>query len=194
MTIRFHLGVILLFSILASACTNELESTDYGAFWGGGTSPLVISVKDEPISKATGRLSGTSFTDGSNLGVFLTTMDGTPYDNLSYENIKYTAEGEGDGQVWNFDPLTPVMLSGTKGKVYAYYPRQTSGVSLTALPISNDGTDWMYTASPATNVNIVNPSATLTMQHAMTILRVSVVGADANAAGTVSRLTLNGTG
>ena len=131
---------------------------------------------------------------GSEIGVFLTSYDGASYDNKGYENIKYTATGTGADQSWATDEQSPVILSMTKAKVYGYYPRQESGVSLNSITISNDGNDWMYTPSPASNVSIVNPSALLRMKHAMTIIRVKVLAGSELSSGTVSRIALDGAG
>ena len=161
---------------------------------GGGNTPLQISVNESFITKATGQTSGTSLASGAEIGVFVTTSDGASYDAKDYSNIKYTATGEGVGQTWAFDENTPVMLSSTKGKAYAYYPRQASGVSLNSITISNDGNDWMYTPTASSEVSVLNPTANLSMEHAMTIIRVKVVAANAESDGTISSLTLDGTG
>ena len=126
--------------------------------------------------------------------MFVTASDGASYDSQDYNNIKYTATGTGVGQTWAYDVNTPVLLSKTKGKVYAYYPRQTTGVSLNAITIYNDGNDWMYTPSASPEVSMLNPTAQLEMKHAMTILRVKVVGGNADSDGTISSLTVDGNG
>ena len=155
--------------------------------------PLQIAVNENPLTKGTGQISGTSLAGGAEIGVFVTASDGASYDAKDYNNIKYTATGTGVGQTWAVDENTPVLLSSTKGKVYAYYPRQSTGVSLNSVTISNDGNDWMYTPSASSEVSLVNPMAELSMEHAMTILRVKVIGG-ASSSGTISSLTVDGSG
>ena len=68
----------------------------------------------------------------------MTSADDASYDGQDYDNIKYTATTTEAGETWAVDVSTPVWLSPTKGKVYAYYPRQESSFSLNSITISND--------------------------------------------------------
>ena len=187
---QLFLGAIA--SLLMASCSNELDMPQNTVL--EGNTPLKISVTDQPISKATGQSSGTSLSTGAEIGVFVTTEDGASYDSQDYNNIKFTSSGTGVNQTWAYDEATPVMLSSTKGKVYAYYPRQTSGASLSSITISNDGNDWMYTRTAVSNVSMLNPTASLAMEHAMSIIRVKVVATNSSSTGTVSQLTLDGSG
>ena len=187
---QLFLGTIA--SLLMVSCSNELDMPQNEVL--EGNTPLKISVTDQPISKATGQSSGTSLSTGAEIGVFVTTEDGASYDRKDYNNIKFTSSGTGAKQTWAYDEATPVMLSSTKGKVYAYYPRQTSDVSLSSITISNDGNDWMYTPTAVSNVSMLNPTASLAMEHAMSIIRVKVVATNSSSTGTVSQLTLDGSG
>ena len=185
----YSMGAI--FSLLLASCSNELEMPKNQL--GVDRTPLQIAVNENPLTKGTGQISGTSLAGGAEIGVFVTASDGASYDAKDYNNIKYTATGTGVGQTWAADENTPVLLSSTKGKVYAYYPRQSTGVSLNSITISNDGNDWMYTPSASSEVSLVNPMAELSMEHAMTILRVKVIGG-ASSSGTISSLTVDGSG
>ena len=186
----FFLGAA---SLLLASCSSELDMP-VNQVLGEGKTPLMISVAEQPFTKATGQKTGTSLPSGSELGVFVTTEDGASYDSQDYNNIKFTSSGTGVNQTWAYDEATPVMLSSTKGKVYAYYPRQTSGASLSSITISNDGNDWMYTRTAVSNVSMLNPTASLAMEHAMSIIRVKVVATNSSSTGTVSQLTLDGSG
>ena len=147
----FFLGAA---SLLLASCSSELDMP-VNQVLGEGKTPLMISVAEQPFTKATGQKTGTSLPSGSEIGVFVTAEDGSPYDGNSYNNIKFTSTGTGAQQSWAYDPSTPVMLSATKAKVYAYYPRQASGVSLSSITISNDGNDWMYTPTAASNISML---------------------------------------
>ena len=188
MIFRYFLGAIVTF--LFVSCSSELDSALKGC--NDEFVPLKISVTDEPLSKVTGQNLGPSLSDGAEIGVFVTASDGSLYDGKVYDNILFTANGTGENQTWSVDENTPILLSSTKGKVFAYYPRQESGASLNSITISNDGNDWMYTPSASSEVYIANPSAQLCMEHAMTIIRVNIVAGNEITSGTVSRLALNG--
>ena len=126
--------------------------------------------------------------------MFVTKSDGTDYltDN-PYNNIKYTGTGENNATTWTVDPATPVYLNFDKATAYAYYPHQASGVSLTNIPITNDGTDWMYSQS-IDNLDNNNATAAFSMQHAMSIIRIKIERGTPGDQGTVSKVTIDGNG
>ena len=59
-----------------------------------------------------------SLPSGSVVGAMLD--DGTATDYDSYSPLYFTATGAGDSQTWA--PNTDVVLTETKGTLYAYYP------------------------------------------------------------------------
>ena len=109
-------GMMLLASALTIAsCTNEAEEMRPQ-----GSRALDVQVAVNPTSRA--QVIGTSLREGAKIGVNVTAADGSEYDgqNAGYLNVAYTATGTGGTQIWG--STTPVMLSGTEGKLYAYYP------------------------------------------------------------------------
>ena len=113
---------ILIFTIAFASlgfvsCVNEievLESVEQAAV------PLAISVCGQPEAK--GQLTGTYLPDGATLGVFMRAADGSRYDGLTLQNVKYTATGSGVGQSWSGEVSSPIDLSSTVGTAYAFYP------------------------------------------------------------------------
>lgn len=125
MTKRLLDGALALLLLLTS-CVNEIDMSinQLDMESGGGISPLQISVNEAYLTKATGQLTGTSFSHGAEIGVFATAEDGSLYDGNSYDNILYTASGTESNQTWSTNENTTLMLSTTKAKIFAYYPRE----------------------------------------------------------------------
>lgn len=153
-------------------------------------SSLSIEVDATPTSKSI--LTGAYLPNGAEIGLFLRDEWGSFYEGKSYNNVLYTAEGTADSQTWKVDPSNPIWLNNSKAVGYAYYPRQESGVSLTEIPISNDGTDWMYSVAPATNLNTLNNVAHFQLVHAMTVIRCKVTKRNYSGAGVVHQVGVEG--
>ena len=173
------LGLALL------SCHNELEQeTDVVV------SSLAIEVTNRSVSMSL--LGGVYMPDHAEIGVFLRAEDGTTYDSKNYDNIKYTSSGTENTQTWEEEQGQGILLTRTKGTAYAYYPRQEAGVSFTQIPITNDGTDWMYTASPATNLYNLNNQARFDMVHALTIIRCKITRRNYSGGGVVQFVGVQG--
>ena len=128
----------------------------------------------------------TTLPDAAVVGTFLLNGTGELYDQLPYGNVRFTADGTGASQTWT--PDTDVMLSATDGTLHAYYPYSSAVTDLTAVPVtatSDNQTDYMW-ATPATDLNNKNATATLTMNHAMTAVRLKVTRGDYSGTGTVT--------
>ncbi len=182
----FLLGALTLLFV---ACQDELQQLDNQAV-GEGKTPLSINVIANPTTKS--QVKGTLLPPDSELGVFVTKPDGSNYvtDN-PYNNIKYTGTGETNATTWTVDPSTPVYLNSETATAYAYYPRQASYNDLTSIPITNDGTDWMYSA-PVENLDFQNATAPFSLQHAMSIIRIKIVRVNDSDHGTISKVTIDG--
>ena len=185
--------VIIILYVVVISCSNELEienlQHNYQSFV-----PLSIQVNDTRLTKSSSQLIGDQLPEGSELGIFVTTASGESYDNKGYNNVKYTSIGSGTNQIWETDNNIPILLSNTYGNIYAYYPRLNSNVTLNEITISNDGTDWMYTPSAVTGINMSNPNAVVTLKHATSKIRVKILGANEFANGDISNLILKGDG
>lgn len=184
---RNNVLIGLVFLLLAS-CANEWDALSDRV----ESKPclLSVSVRNNPRSKS--RVDGVYMPDGAELGVFLRAADGSLYNGNSVDNVRYTASGADDSQSWQHDPETPIELLGIKGSAYAYYPRQEDDVSLSHILMKNDGTDWMYSARPVTNLSNKNNHAQFNMAHALTIIRCKLVKGLYDGSGVVQSLNLRG--
>lgn len=171
------------------SCEEALELEENGSSVSGVG--LIIQVQQESLVKSAGN---GYYPEGSQIGVFVRALDGSLYDNLAYTNICYSASGDDANQSWSVDPEHPISLSITKGSCYAYYPWQTDVASLNEIIFMNDGTDWMYTSTPATNLSIKNPVAQLEMVHAMTIIRCHLQKGNYEGSGVVHGVSVAGSG
>lgn len=124
------------------------------------------------------------------LGLFLKMSDGSAYDgsNDGKLNVKCSDEGLG----WKLQ--SPVLLSGTKGVLYGYYPYSSSVSDFTKVPVSSslDGVDYMY-AVPVENVSSANSMVNLQLKHALARITVRFVkDGEYPGAGVVSALSISG--
>ena len=135
--------------------------------------PLQIAVHTDNPESSRAVIDGGYLPDASSIGVTLTAVDGSAYDGQAFTNMQYTAAGVGSAQTWSTD--VPVSLSGTLAKITAYYPYNgADDLDLTAIPVETASqTDYMY-AKPVTGLSLVSPVADLTMQHALTDIRINV--------------------
>ena len=141
-----------------------------------------LSIKVGTQTKAL--VTETTLPDAAQIGTFLHNSEGALYDALPYGNVKFTASGAGALQTWA--PETDVMLSATQGTLYGYYPYSASATDLSAVAVeAASQTDYMW-ATPVSGLDNKNSSATLTMNHALTAVRLKVVRGDYAGAGLVT--------
>ena len=181
------------FSLLLAATTAFTACTDDNEDFRQATDKaLDIQVAVKQTSRA--MVEGTALPDGAQIGVSVTAANGSGYDgqNVGYLNVPYTATGTGSSQSWG--STNPVMLSGTEGKMYAYFP-YTADIDYTAVAVDiADQHDWMYGVEPY-SVNDLNPSAEVVMAHAQTALNINVLRDGAyTGAGLVEALTVTSEG
>ena len=136
-------------------------------------SVLSIAVHNQPIAKA--MVEGAYMPDGADVGVFLRNAKGGAYDKWGLQSLKYTSDGTGDSQTWRLNNDPAPMLSTSHGTAYAYYPYVNTVNTDMKVPITNDGTDWMYSTRPVTDISVASPVAHFEMTHAMTIVRCELV-------------------
>ena len=173
-----HSAIILLAALSLAGCskTEEFRHNAANALEIAsvrGISPFVPM--QEPASKAviTGEtLSGDEASKG--IGLFVTATDGTAYDGKSegYSNVKYNYNGE------KWSAASPIYLSNTSGKLYAYFPYSADATDLTAIPVESslNSTDYLYATSQ--DVSFSNKSVNLQMNHALARLHLTVKKGD----------------
>ena len=177
---KMLLSQLLCIGAVFTACTDDeiINQT---------TKALQVSVSTEAPAESRAIIDGGYLPDGASIGVTLTAEDGSAYDGQAFTNLQYTAAAEGSAQTWS--SATPASLSITNGKVIAYYPYYGGDdFDLKAVPVETASqTDYLY-AKPVTGINMVSPSANLTMQHAMTDIRINVKKGTYTGTGEVTRL------
>lgn len=131
--------------------------------------------------------------DGSEVGITVLETDYTDYDDISaFKNVKFTASTQGSSQVWSGQ--SEIILSTTKGTLFAYYPYSGSVTDITAVPVqatSTHQTDYMY-AAPVTDLNNKNATADVTMQHALAAVRLSITRGSFSGTGKVTSVGVKG--
>lgn len=115
-------------------------------------------------------MTGSYLASGAAIGVTVLNTSGGNYDGTSYSNIKFTSSGTDASQTWS--GASTVKLSATEGYCYAYYPYNSSASSITAIPVTAGGTDYMYATKAS--VNDKSKTASLTMKHALSAIRFAL--------------------
>ena len=138
---------------------------------------------------------GTSLPSGHAIGITVVDATGTSYDSQSYNNVAFTASGSGSSQSWAGDK--DVLLSGTEGTLYAYYP-YTPGIDLTAIPVdmtAADQTDWMFAREADSDagygVSNTESAVNLTLNHALVNVRLNFLKGDYVAAGSLQSVSVS---
>ena len=170
---------LLLCALTATACTDTLDEAAL-------PKPLSVDVNTRDITDRA-PIHGTALPDASSIGISLLAEDGTPYDGVTYANLKYTASGTAPDQAWS-TPDIPT-LSSTPAKLVAYYP-WADGTDYNAVPVeTSTQTDYMY-SKWLTGLSNANPNASIVMQHALTAVRVALVKGDFTADVDVSSVSV----
>ena len=141
-----------------------------------------------PQSRA-GIITGNTLAEGSTIGILLDDGAETDYDAVN--NIKFTASTQDAKQVWT--PASDIVLSDTKGTLYAYYP-YAQGTDLSAIPVETaTQTDYLY-ATPVQNVNESNANVTVTMNHMLSNIKVSIARGTYVGTGNITNITIQSDG
>ena len=153
----------------------------------GGVSQYAL-MQSKAVIEGNTLLPGSEAAQG--IGIFVTAKDGSAYDGKTsgYSNVKYTYNGE------KWSTTTPIYLSNTVGKLYGYFPYNTTATDLTKIPIvsSLNGTDYLY--AEQREVSISEKSVSLQMNHALARLHLTLKkGEKYKANGVISGITLKST-
>ena len=179
----------ILFTSIAAATLVSCNSINIDDI---ETRALNISVKNAADTKAV--IEGTTLPATSEVGIFPVDLSGRTYDGNTIANIKYTATGEGDSQVWN--TTSDIMLSTAKATIHSYYPYDESVYDVTAIPIevtSEVQKDWMW-GTPATDIDNTNNTAVITMNHALAAVKLNIKKENYFGAGKVTSVSFNSNG
>lgn len=180
-------SIVLAGMAAMSSCNNQEE---------GLAGPEILQVQVEAgTPHARAMVKGSYLPDNARIGVALVAQDGTEYDDINYANVPYIATGNGVDvkQTWTCTQATAPSLSTSFGKVAAYYPYNESVTDVTALQVETDTqTDYMY-ATWYDGLYSANSVARLTMQHALSVIRVKLSCTDTSIPAQVSSITAIGT-
>ena len=162
--------IYLLIGVLAEtltfcSCNSDERESDIGI------SPLKISTNINSRSI----VSGTSFINGDQVGVFVLNPQGNAYDagSLNLRGLYSTQ--------WSFPDLT-LYLTSKKAAVYAYYP-YVQGNDSTKISVKiSDQTDYLYGCS-TDSVNNSSSTANIQFKHALARVTISLIR-DSNDKGT----------
>ena len=175
---------LLLITTAFTSCTNESEVFKQ-------SSPKLDVKFGVALQQARAIFTDASLPSGSVVGAMLD--DGTATDYDSYSTLYFTATGAGDSQTWA--PNTDVVLTETKGTLYAYYPHD-GNVDISAISVdmtAADQTDWLY-ATPVTDVNEDKASVAVTLNHALANINVSLVKGSYVGTGNVTSISVQSDG
>ena len=180
-----------IFSLLLGACTIFTACTD----------------EDEPLSVDSGKclqinvgvnqtaarsiITGTALPDESQVGVSLIDESGSVYSQKNYNNVCFTGSSEEGVQKWT--PLKNILLNETKGTLYAYWP-YAEGTDLNAINIETTSqTDYLY-GTPVPDISEKNSTANVTMNHAMSNIRLTFKDSGYQGSGILQSVSVYGKG
>ena len=174
----FSLWLVAFYTLLVSCVDNNILD-----LYGQNTF-LQVQVA---AGTARGAVLGDVLPDGSEISLTLLAADNGIYDRQDYTNIPYKAYRDGGVQKWLAADRT-VTLSSTEGRAVAYWP-WTDGTDYTAVPVETDSqTDYMYSGW-VSGLSNTNPVAVFHMQHALALVRVSVVSRNYSGQGRLAAVT-----
>ena len=100
----------------------------------GVPASIQVSVVTTDGIDTKGLITGNSLNEGDRIGLTLCDESGTLYHGTEYENICYTATGEGANQRWEGE--TSIMVSNVQGTLYGYYPYSSDVQDIMEVPVS----------------------------------------------------------
>ena len=165
---------------------------------------LGVNVALEEMGGSRAMVKGSYLAAESEIGVcVVANAGGGNYDGhaTGYINIPYKATGTENPetvekeQKWGASD-TQILLSGTEGKAYAYYPYQDAvdfDYKAIDVDVSNQ-IDWMWSGAQGPLTDAA-PSVSFTLKHAQTAVNVKVVRDESyTGAGNISALTVTSDG
>ena len=139
-----------------------------------------------------GLITETTLPDASEIGAFFYDESNVTYDELTYQNVKFSATGEGQSQTWAAERY--IGASATKGHLYAYYPYSADASNMNAVPViatPSNQADYMW-ATPVQEIDNKNSSVSLVMNHALAAIRFKIEKGGYQDAGVLSQISFSG--
>lgn len=154
-------------------------------------SRLEVNIRNNLHTKAL--IETVTLAEGSEVGITVLEADNSDYDgNAEFKNVKFTSSTSGGSQLWT--PVKDILLSTTKGSLYAYYPYSASAQDITAIPVSatsSSQTDYMY-GTPVTNLSNKNVTADVALKHALAGVRLSISKGSFSGKGQITAVSISG--
>lgn len=176
---------------LLAACDDRLPEPDLPS--DEERVPLELKVQASTAAQTKGLIYGTTMPDGSCLGIAVTEPGLDTYDGETIMNVPYISSTGDGSQVWN--PVDePILLSTTSGNAFAYYPYSEDVTSLKEIPVkatSDHQVDYMY-AKKINSVKKSTPTASMTLNHALCAVRLSVIRGTYKGAGVITSASVKG--
>ena len=172
---------------MALASCNQIETSENDC----QATPLNINVKTAVETKGT---INNRLPIGSSVGVFLADESGVTYDGQTVANVMYTDTGTESSQNWSAE--SDVMLSNTRGTVSAYYPYNEDVTDIKTIPVqvtSDVQTDFMWATPVGSRYNKL-PGVGLTMNHALTAVRLHIYQAENEMAAEITSVAFSSEG
>ena len=191
----------MMLAVAFASCNNDDDAN-----FGDSRVALGVNVALEEMGGSRAMVKGNYLAAGSEIGVcVVANANGGDYDGhtTGYINVPYKATGTEDPdtdtkeQSWGASNVAnQILLSGTEGKAYAYYPYQSaSDFDYTAIDVDvTEQTDWMW-SGPEGPLTDAASSVGFTLKHAQTAVNVVVVRDESyTGTGEISALTVTSDG
>ena len=180
---------ICLLLCLFSRCTDDMQQPDNQI---GGRDNNHLTISTITTHNSTKALIECDYLpNGSEIGITVLNTEGTAYDNIDYQNIRFEAESTGVTQKWQGDET--IYLSATEGYCYGYYPYSLTANDITQIPVSTASqTDYLY-ATPK-QVDINNKNVNLNMKHALSAIRLALKRGTYTGTGKITAVSVTSTG
>ena len=180
--------IAVLYMVLFSACTDD-ES-----ILSDNTKHLEINVNTHGPCLSRSVIHDEWLPDGSSIGVSLfDAEDENDYEGKGYNNIKYSSKGSEGNQTWVAEKT--VSLSDNAANLVAYYPYNgLPDLDLEAIPVNIESqNDYMF-SGVVCGLSNANYKADITMQHALSAIRVKLILGDYSSPQNVSQITVSSAG
>ena len=185
--ILFLLSVVISLAS-CSEITTDITSDDIKFQDEDKLLPLMLNINSSTMTKAL--MEDTSLPNGSSVGITIRDDYGR-YTGENYTNIRYSSALSAGVQVW--ETTSPVLLARETGTLFSYWPHsedEVDGTMITVSATSDIQTDYMWGLPVA--VSKSNRTASITMQHALSAVRIYCNRGSYTGAGQITAIAFGG--
>ena len=181
--ILFLSSVVISLASCSEITTDDIKFQDEDKLL-----PLMLNVNSSTMTKAL--MEDTSLPNGSSVGITIRDNYGR-YTGENYTNIRYSSALSAGVQVW--ETTSPVLLARETGTLFSYWPHsedEVDGTMITVSATSDIQTDYMWGLPVA--VSKSNRTASITMQHALSAVRIYCNRGSYTGAGQITSIAFGG--